>query len=56
VLVNALVGFQYALVLLFAYVLTQFAPRVFSEHFSRKEIGYEIFAIILVVAGIVFLV
>lgn len=56
VVANALVGLQYALVLVFAYILTRVAPKIFREHFTKKEISYEIFAILLVVVGIVFLI
>ncbi len=54
--VSGLVGLQYALILLFAFVSTMFAPRFFSEHFTRKEVVFEILAIILVIVGIFLLI
>jgi hypothetical protein len=56
VVVNALVGLQYALVLIFALVLTKLFPKFFKEYFTKGEIGYEFIAIILVVIGIIFLI
>ncbi len=55
-IVSGLVGLQYALILVFAFVSTVFAPRFFSEHFTRKEVAFEVIAIILVVAGIYLLI
>jgi drug/metabolite transporter (DMT)-like permease len=56
VIVNALVGLQYTLVLMFALVLTKLFPKFFNEYFTKKEIGSEVVAIILVVIGILFLI
>ncbi len=56
VVVNALVGLQYALVLIFALVLTKLYPKFFKEYFTKSEIKYEFTAIILVVIGIIFLI
>ncbi len=55
-IVSGLVGLQYALILVFAFVSTVFAPHFFSEHFTRKEIIFEMLAIILVVAGVFLLI
>lgn len=53
--VNALAGFQYALVLLLAFLLTKFYPRTFSEYSAKGEMRLQIFAVILVVIGMIFL-
>ncbi|OIO20080.1 MAG: hypothetical protein COY69_01495 [Candidatus Magasanikbacteria bacterium CG_4_10_14_0_8_um_filter_32_14] len=49
--VNALVGVQYILMFLLVFLLTKFAPKLFKEYFTKKELFVEIVAIILVVFG-----
>lgn len=53
--VTGLVGLQYALILIFAAVSTLFAPRFFSEYFTKKEVLAEVGAILLVIGGVIFL-
>jgi len=50
-LVNALVGLQYALMFLLIYLSTRYLPKIFKEHFSRKELIVETAAIVLVLLG-----
>ena len=50
-LVNALVGIQYALMFLLIFLLTKFAPRIFKEEFTKRELAIELIAIFFVVAG-----
>jgi drug/metabolite transporter (DMT)-like permease len=54
--VSGLVGLQYALILIFAFVSTKIFPRYFSEYFTKKEIAVEVTAICLVVIGVFFLI
>lgn len=49
--VNALVGVQYILMFIAVFLLTKFAPKIFHEYFTRKELFIEIMAIILIVIG-----
>jgi len=49
--VNALVGVQYILMFVLVFVLTKFAPKLFQEYFTKKELLIETLAIILVVVG-----
>ena len=50
-LVNALAGMQYAFMFLIIIVLTKFAPKIFKEDFTRRELITESFAIIFVIIG-----
>lgn len=50
-IVNALVGVQYAIMFIFIYLLTTFAPKLLKEKFSHSEIMVQTTAIILVIAG-----
>ena len=49
--VNALVGLQYAFMFLLIYLSTRYIPKIFKEHFSRKELAIETAAIVLVLFG-----
>ena len=49
--VNALVGVQYILMFVLVFILTKFAPKLFQEYFTKKELLVELVAIILVVIG-----
>ncbi len=50
-IVNALVGVQYAIMLLMIYLLTIYTPKIFKEHFSKGELKVEIIAIALIIVG-----
>lgn len=50
-IVNAMAGIQFALVFLFAFVLTKTAPRFFKEYFTTQELILQIIAILFVVIG-----
>lgn len=54
--VSGLVGLQYSLILIFAFVSTKFFPRYFSEYFTKKEVIIEVTAIVMVVIGVFFLI
>ena len=49
--VNAMAGIQFALVFVFAYILTKTAPKFFTEYFTRRELITQVIAILLVVIG-----
>ena len=49
--VNAMAGIQFALIFLFAYVLSRIVPRIFKEYFTRQELLTQVIAIVLVVIG-----
>ncbi len=50
-LVIALSGLQYALMFVMIYLLTKFAPKVFKEYFTKRELTVQWVAIFLVVVG-----
>ncbi len=54
-LVNALAGAQYALLVIFAALLSKFWPRVLKETYTRKEIFQEAAAVALIGLGLVLL-
>ncbi len=54
-LVNALAGVQYALIIIFAALLSKFWPRVLKEIYTRKEILQETAAVIIIGIGLVLL-
>ena len=54
--VSGLVGVQYALILIFAFVVTKLFPRYFSEYFTKQKVAVEVFAILMVVIGVFFLI
>ena len=49
--VIALSGLQFALMFVMVYLLTKFAPKVFKEYFTKREVAVEVIAILLVVLG-----
>ncbi len=55
VLVNALQGFQYALILIISASLSLFAPKLLREKFSRRIIIQKSAAVFLIAVGIYFL-
>lgn len=55
VLVNALQGFQYALILIFSAFLSFLYPKLLKENFSKKVIIKKSLAIIFIALGIYFL-
>ncbi len=55
-IVSGLVGLQYALILIFAFVSTVLAPKFFKEYFTKKEVIVEVTAIMVVVMGITLLI
>jgi len=55
-LVNALAGLQFAFMFLIIITLTKFAPKVFKEFFTNRELLQEWIAIIFILIGSGFLV
>ncbi len=51
-IVNALAGLQYVILFLMVYTLTKFAPKVFKEYFTRREITIQLIALGLVLVGL----
>lgn len=54
--VNALNGFQFGFLVILVAVLTGFWPKVFSEHYQAGEFKREIFAVLIIAIGLVYLV
>ncbi|PIZ95660.1 MAG: hypothetical protein COX81_00360 [Candidatus Magasanikbacteria bacterium CG_4_10_14_0_2_um_filter_37_12] len=50
-LVIALSGLQYALMFLLIIIFTKFAPKLFKEYFTKRELVVEWVAILLVIVG-----
>lgn len=55
-LVNALAGLQYAVLFVLIYFSTIMFPKFFKETFTKVEIIQEIFAILLIIGGLIFIV
>lgn len=55
VLVNALQGFQYALILILSALLSLFAPKLLNEKFSKRIIIQKSAAVFLIMVGIYFI-
>lgn len=55
-LVNAMSGLQYALMILIIYLCSRFAPQLFREYFTKKELVVESIALVLVILGMALLV
>lgn len=55
VLVNALQGFQYGLILVFSAILSVLYPKLLKENFSKKVIIQKSLAVIFIALGIYFL-
>ncbi|MFA7244637.1 MAG: DMT family transporter [Candidatus Magasanikbacteria bacterium] len=55
-IVNALIGVQYVLMFVFILILSKFAPKLFNEYFTKKELAIQTIAIILVIIGTAFFV
>lgn len=55
VLVNALQGFQYALILIISALLSLFAPKLLNEKFSKRIIIQKSAAVFLIAVGIYFI-
>jgi len=55
VLVNALQGFQYALILIISALLSLFAPKLLNEKFSKRIIIQKSAAVFLIMIGIYFI-
>jgi uncharacterized membrane protein len=55
-IVNALAGAQYVFMFIAVFLLTKFAPKLFREYFTKREIVVEMIAIVLVVIGSIFFV
>ncbi|MDP2692599.1 MAG: DMT family transporter [bacterium] len=49
--VFALSGVQFVFIFIMVYLLTKFAPKLFKEYFTKKEIAVEVIAILLVMLG-----
>ena len=54
--VNALNGFQYALVIILVAFFSKFRPRILKEEYTRGEIASEILAVALIAVGLMLLV
>ncbi len=50
-IVNALVGMQFVLMFVLIYLLTKFAPKLFQEYFTKRELTIQTIAILLVAIG-----
>lgn len=55
-LVNALAGLQFALLFVIIYISSTFFAKFFKEYFTKAEIVQQIIAIILIVAGLAYMV
>jgi drug/metabolite transporter (DMT)-like permease len=55
-IVNALVGVEFMMIFCIIFVLTKLRPNWLNEYFTTSEIFVEIFAIVLIVIGSVFLI
>ncbi len=55
-IISGLIGIQYALTLILVLIFTAFAPKVFHEYFTKKEIVAEVSAILLTTIGILLLI
>ncbi len=55
VIVNALLGVQYALLIILVAALSKFYPKIFKEEYTRGEIFQELSAVVLIAAGLIFL-
>lgn len=49
--VNALAGLQFLFMFMIIYGFTKFAPQIFQEYFTKKEILIELTAIAFIIAG-----
>ncbi len=54
--VNALNGFQYGLLIVLVASLTKFSPKLFAEHYQAGEFKRELFAVLIIAVGLVYLV
>ncbi|MBU0660770.1 hypothetical protein KKG22_01165 [Patescibacteria group bacterium] len=55
-IVNAMAGIQFALMFIFIIILSKWAPKVFAEDFTKRELVIEWVGILLVIAGSVLFV
>ncbi|MDD2758199.1 MAG: EamA family transporter [Patescibacteria group bacterium] len=55
-LVYALAGVQYALLVIFVFLLSKFIPKFFKEDYARLELAQEFFAVLLIAVGLALLV
>ncbi len=55
VLVNALQGFQYGLILIFSAILAMLYPKLLKENFSKRSVIQKSLAVIFIALGIYFL-
>jgi len=46
-----MVGIQFVLMFILIYLLTKFAPKVFQEYVTKRELAVQTIAIILVMVG-----
>ena len=51
-IVNALVGFQYGLLILLVALFSKFYPKFFREDYTKTEIIQEFLAVLLIVVGL----
>ena len=54
--VNALNGFQYGLLIILVAGLSRFWPKAFTEHYQAGEFKQELFAVLIIAVGLVYLV
>jgi len=50
-LVNAMAGLQYVFMFVIVLLMTKFAPKIFKEYFTKKELAIQLVALVLVVVG-----
>lgn len=55
-IVNAIAGFQYAVLILAVFYLTKFAPKFFREKITSREVVFQSIAILVIAVGLALLV
>jgi len=55
-IVNAIAGFQYAVLILAVFYLTKYAPKFFREKITSREVVFQSIAILIIAVGLALLV
>lgn len=55
-IVNAIAGFQYAVLILAVFYLTKYAPKLFREKITSREVVFQSIAILIIAVGLALLV
>jgi drug/metabolite transporter (DMT)-like permease len=55
-IVNAIAGFQYAVLILAVFFLTKFVPKFFREEITSREIVFQLIAVLIIAVGLALLV